>query len=111
MMTVRKPLRPISIQDLPLQIGETTLKKKVRVVCILAEINTGQLSNTFQTEDNTMIFQAWNPHTTAPLHKPKQTWSRAMDWRRFETVTMSVIQHYSNTLWATQTTCSMAHIT
>jgi hypothetical protein len=47
------------------------IKKKVRVVvCVLAEIKTGHLSNTFQTEDNTMISQAWNPQTTVPLHKP-----------------------------------------
>lgn len=109
-MTVRKPLWPISIQDLPLQIGETTLKK-FRVVCILAEIKTGHLSNTFQTEDNTMISQAWNPHTTVSLHKPTWAWSRAMDWRRFETVTMSVIQHYGNRPWATWNTCNIDHMT
>ena len=111
-MTVRKQLWPISIQDLPLQTGETTFKKKVSVAGILAQIiKTGHLSNTFQTEDNTMISQAWNPHTTMPLYKPKWTWSRAMERRRFQTVTMSVIKLYSNRLSATWSTCSMGHMT
>jgi hypothetical protein len=85
-------------------------KKKVRVVCILAEIKTGHLSNMFQTE-----ITPWSPTpgilTTMPLHKPKWTWSRSLDWRRFETVTMSVIQHYSNRPRATWTTCNTDQMT
>lgn len=105
-MTVREWLWPISTQDLPLQP-----KKKVRVVHILAEIKTGHLSNTFQIEDYTMISQAWNPHTIVPLHQTKCSWSRAMDRRRSETVTMSVIKHYSTRLWAAWNTCDMDHMT